>query len=131
VSLSLWVAGCVQPIAYHPDTTVLQRLSRAEAAERIRYVLLRAINPQIDDVTVTEEFLSYRVHPTTTIMRLFFGKVGGVEVFDNHAAFVRADGGPFIAQLFFATAEEAKIFADLLMSFREVYRAQRAEREGK
>jgi hypothetical protein len=88
-------------------------------------VLLRSINPQIDEVTVTEEFLNYRIHPTTTVIRLFFGKVGSVEIFDNHAAFVRAHGGPFIAQLFFATAEDARMFADLLMSFREAYLAQK------
>ncbi len=131
MSLSLWVAGCVQKITYHPDTTLLQRFSRAEATERIRHVLLRSINPQIDEVTVTEEFLNYRLQATIIILRLYFGKVGGVQLFENHAVFVQADGGQYIAQLFFATAEDAKLFADLLMSFREEYRAQGDRREGK
>ena len=146
VSFSLLCTACVQPTGYQPKTHLLQRLSREDAAERIRLVLLRASNPQIDEVTVTEEFLNYQIHPTPivvpgplptapflftsrmyqtpVVIRLFLGKVEGVEVFDNHAAFVRGPGGQFIAQFFFPTAEDAKIFADLLMSLREMYRAQ-------
>ena len=124
VSLSLLCTACVQPISYQPNTNLLARLTREEATERIRLVLLRASNPQIDEVTVTEEFLNYRIHPTPIIIRIFFGKVAGVEVFDNHAAFVRDPGGQFFAQLFFPTADDAKMFADLLMSLCKVYRAQ-------
>ena len=127
LSFSLPLTGCVQSIHYQPNTNLLQRLTRAEATEQIRNILLRSINPQIAEVSVTEEFLNYNIHPTTITIRLFFGKIGSVEVFDNHAAFVRAPGnGPFIAQLFFSTAEDAKMFADLLMSLREMYLAKKS-----
>ena len=123
VSLSLWGSGCVKPLGYEPNPFLLGQLAPDEARAQLRITLLRALNPQVDEVTITEEFLTYRIYATPVVVRLFWGKIGGVEVFTNHAAFVQADGGAILAQLFFPTEADATHFADLMMSFRDAYLA--------
>ena len=124
--LSLGITGCVQPIDYQPNTILLQELTREDATTRIREVLRRSINPHITEVTVTENFITYNIHPTTVGIKLFFERIKGAQVFDNHAVFVQDISGSYSAQVFFSSAEDAKTYADLLMSFREAYIAQQA-----
>lgn len=128
VSLSLWGSGCVKPIGYPPNVFLLNQLSLDEARAQLRLTLLRALNPHIEEVTITDEFLTYRIYPTPVVIRLFWGKIGGVEVFTNHVAFVQADEGAVLAQLVFPTEADATYFADLVMSLRDAYWAQQRQR---
>jgi hypothetical protein len=121
---ALCMAGCIQRVTYQPDPTLLRDLSREEAAKEIHRVLLRAISPQVDEVKVTTDFLSYRLYPSPLVWRLYFGKIQRVEVYENHAVLVRAYGHVVIGKLVFANLDDATLFADLLISFRDTYLAQ-------
>jgi hypothetical protein len=70
--------GCAYRLDYQPSATRWQSRSREEAVAAMRTVLFCDRTPQIDDVTITEEFLNYRLHPTTVVLRLFFGKMGDI-----------------------------------------------------
>lgn len=122
--MSVSLAGCIQPVAYKPNPTLLQQLSRDEATDELQRVMLRAISPQVDEIRVTPDVLHYRLSLFPGAGRLYFGKIQRLEVFVNHTVLVRAYGNVVLAKMVFPTADDAVLFADLLLSFRDMYLAQ-------
>src|SRR5262249_21560636 len=104
-----------------PNTAMIDTIGMPQAQVRMRETLLRSVNPAIQSVDITEDFLRYRLNVAIYEFQLFFGNVSRVEIYDNNFVFIRGHGDQIMAQIFFATAEEAKTFADLLMSFRDNY----------
>jgi len=130
--------GCV-PMDYRPNERAVQHLGLPEAVQRLREILLRSVDPQVIDASVTNDGLSYRykamirtglgipVGWTDVQEKLIaFTNVSKVEVFENHTVYVRGAGGQVIATLVCASDQDAKTFADLLMSFRGQYLRDRA-----
>ena len=75
---------------------------------------------------VTDEVLHYRYRqviagiPTGVMLdnRVFFVTVARVEIFTNNVVNVWALGNHLLAQLVFGNAQDARTFADLVVSFR-------------
>jgi hypothetical protein len=117
--------GCPAPAQYQPNTRLVSDLGVPQAQRRLKEALLRCINPQMVEADVTDDFLHYRYRqviagiPTGAILenRVFFVNVARVEVFINNVANVWAPGNHLLAQLIFGNPEDARTFADLVMSF--------------
>ena len=131
--------GCVPVIDYRPNEQAIQHLDIPEALQRLRETLLRSVNPQVLDVRVTTEGFAYLykammrngygipVGWTDMQAKLIaFTNVSKVDVFENHTVYVRGAGGQVIDTLVCASDQDAKAFADLLMSFRSHYLRERA-----
>jgi hypothetical protein len=97
-----------------------------QAQQRLKETLLRAINPQMVDVEVTNEYVHYRYRqviagfPTGAILenRVHFLNAARVEVYTNNVVNIRTSAQHLIAQVVFGSNEDAQQFADLVSSFR-------------
>jgi S1-C subfamily serine protease len=90
------------------------------AQERLRGTLLRAVSPPIQTVAITNESLEYKWHPLVGT-QINFVNLNRVEVFANHTVFIRGVGNQILSVIRYGTDQDAKLFADLLMGFRERY----------
>jgi hypothetical protein len=117
--LCILLTGCVYAIDHQPNPAMFRTLPRADAERQLQQVLRRARQPVLDEVTITDDYVQYHLQGTARLVRLGWAQMGDVAVFNNHAVFVHDTGGAYIAQLFFATAEDARQCADLLLLFRE------------
>ena len=117
--------GCPSAIQYQPNDRLVETLGVSRAQQLLTELLLRAVNPKIDRVAVTDEFLRYRLTGTTSEIRLFFKDVNRVEVYSNSVVLVRGQNNDILIRPLFATTQDAQLFADLLLSFRAHY-ARRA-----
>jgi S1-C subfamily serine protease len=95
------------------------------AQEWLRETLLRAVSPPIQTITLTNESLEYKWHPLVGT-HINFVNLSRVEIFDNHVVFIRGAGDQILSILRYGTEQDAKLFADLLMGFRQRY-VQRRE----
>ena len=86
----------------------------------------RSINPQVVDAEVTADFLQYRYRqavmgiPTGAILenKIFFVNAARIDVFENNLVNVYSSGSILLAQIVFGNTDDARIFADLVTSFR-------------
>lgn len=123
--------GCPAMIAYQPHVQFVEELGVQQANQRLIDVLSRALNPRVIAVDVTEDVVRYRYplsylmgYPsgTTTLeKRIIFPQVSRIDIFDNHVVFVRGTDEGVLAQLAFTNAPDAKMFADLVLSFGAYY----------
>ena len=128
---SALAVGCPARIEYRPQVHVVEELGVQQASQRLIDVLSHAINPRVIDLDVTEDVVRYRYplsylmgHPcgaTTLEKRIVFPQVRRIDIFDNHVVFVRGTDERILAQFAFANAQDAKMFADLVLSFRAYY----------
>ena len=114
-------AGCPQPIAYQPQTGLVASLGPQETEQRLKDVLLRAVNPRIDAVELNEKFLRYHVAGTAVEIAVSFKDVQRLQVFNNHWVFLWKDQKYALARILFADQQDAMRFADLFMSFQSYY----------
>jgi len=120
--------GCAPMSDYHPNERAVQTLGMPEAWQRLRLVMLRAVNPQIQVVQLTEDGI---VYSGTRMLPMFvqapasrlmaFTNISGVDVYANHTVYVKGAAGQATDIFALASDEDAKAFADLLMSFRSQY----------
>jgi S1-C subfamily serine protease len=127
-ALGFLSVGCVASLNYQPNEHMLDTLSVDEARERLRETLLRAVSPRMQTITLTNESLEYRWHPQVGT-HIHFITLSRVEVFDNHVVFVRGAGDQILSVIHYGTEQDAKLFADLLMSFRVRYLQRREARQ--
>ena len=120
--------GCASMIDYHPNERAVQTLGLPEAWQRFRAVMLRAVNPQIQAVQLTDDgivYLGIRLLPMfvqAPAGRLMaFVNISGVDVYANHTVYVKGAVGQATDIFVLASDQDAKAFADLLMSFRSQY----------
>jgi hypothetical protein len=133
--LALWLqvcvvgvlsVGCSTTLQYQPNEGIIDTLGVAQAKQRLQEIVARSINPQVTESEVTDDFLQYRFRqaiagfPTGAILenRIHFLNVGRMEVFENNLVIVRTAGDIVLAQFVFGNNPDAKMFADLLASFR-------------
>lgn len=117
-------AGCIAVLDYQPNERALDELGIDTARERLRETLIRAVNPPVQTVELTNETLTYKWHPLVGI-QIFFIKLSRVEVYENHVVFLRGAGNEILGTIIYGTAQDAKLFADLVMSFRARYLQRR------
>ena len=118
--------GCSTALQYQPNEGIIDTLGVAQAKQRLQEIVARSINPQVTESEVTDDFLQYRFRqaiagfPTGAILenRIHFLNVGRMEVFENNLVIVRTAGDIVLAQFVFGNNPDAKMFADLLASFR-------------
>jgi hypothetical protein len=128
--VSVLSVGCPTSVPYQPNEGLVATLGVAPARQRLREIVARSVNPQVTESEVTDDFLQYRFRqaiagfPTGAILenRIHFLNVGRIEVFENNLVIVRTGGDAVLAQFVFGNYQDARMFADLLTSFR----AQRA-----
>jgi hypothetical protein len=96
-------------------------LGLPQAKQRLKEVLLRAVNPKIDEVEVTDEFVRYHLTGTTYEIRLSFKDMHRVDVYGNHVVLIRDRQDGLLVRPLFANAEDAQMFANLMVSFRAHY----------
>lgn len=128
--ISALAAGCPAVVSYQPNDRLVVDLGVEQARKRLQETLSRSINPRVIEVQVTQEFVNYRyqqpilgpfgaqVGVTMAENRVHFQNVSRVEVFENNVVFLRAANEIILAQLIFANQDDAKTFADLILSFR-------------
>jgi len=124
-ALGLFGTGCVTSLNYQPNDRIVETLGVDVARERLRETLLRAVSPPIQTITLTNESLEYKWHPLVGT-HIYFVNLSRVEIFDNHVVFIRGAGDQILSTLRYGTEQDAKLFADLVMGFRQRY-VQRRE----
>jgi hypothetical protein len=117
--------GCPSTIQYQSDDRLVETMGVSQAQQRLTEVLLRAVNPKIDRVEVTDEFVRYHLTGTTYEIRLFFTDVHRVEVYSNAVVLVRGQNNDMLIRPLLANTQDAQTFTDLLLSFR-AHNARRA-----
>lgn len=126
--------GCMTPIPYTPDENLVQTLGPEKAKEELQIVLSRAIEPQIGMAELTEDSLHYRWIQThlgafyqsvtnAIDTQIFFANLSRVEIYENHNVFLYGPNDSRVDKVRFATAEDARRFADLLLSFKARWKA--------
>jgi hypothetical protein len=124
--VSVLSAGCPTSVQYQPNEGIVDTMGVAQARQRLQEIVSRSINPQVTGAEVTDDYLLYRYRqavagfPTGAILenRLHFLNVSRTEVFENNTVNVRAENQTVLAQFVFGNNQDAKMFADLLASFR-------------
>jgi hypothetical protein len=124
--VSVLSVGCSTAVQYQPNEGIVDTLGVAQAKQRLQEIVARSINPQVTESEVTDDFLQYRFRqaiagfPTGAILenRMHFLNVGRKEVFENNLVIVRTAGDIILAQFVFGNNPDAKMFVDLLASFR-------------
>ncbi|HSD51363.1 MAG TPA: hypothetical protein VLG48_08145 [Candidatus Methylomirabilis sp.] len=128
--ISALAVGCPAVVSYQPNERLVVDLGVEQARKRLQETLSRSINPRVIEVQVAQEFVNYRyqqpilgpygiqVGMTMAENRVHFQNVSRVEVFENNVVFLRAANEVILAQVIFASQEDAKTFADLILSFR-------------
>jgi hypothetical protein len=124
--VSVLSVGCSTAVQYQPNEGIIDTLGVAQAKQHLQEIVARSINPQVTESEVTDDFLQYRFRqaiagfPTGAILenRIHFLNVGRMEVFENNLVIVRTAGNIVLAQFVFGNNPDAKMFADLLTSFR-------------
>lgn len=122
--------SCVPTTSYQANEQLVGQLGIERTRQNLDEVMARSINPRVTSVEVTDEFVLYRYQQplhgpwgiqTGTIPgenRIFFAHIGGVDIYENHLTQVRTAEKRVLGQLVFATDQDARAFADLLMSLR-------------
>jgi len=124
----LAATGCVPQIAYSPNEGLLEKDGVDAGGLRLEETLSRAIAPQIASAEATAETLRYQwsqthmgafyqVVTTQNAAQIFFKNIARVEIYANHKVFVWENNNRHY-EIQFAGPEDAKEFADLVMSFR-------------
>src|SRR2546429_9590117 len=57
--------GCPGAISYQPNEGVVDTLGVPQAQQLLKDTLLRSVNPRVDDVQVTDDFVRYHLPGTT------------------------------------------------------------------
>ena len=119
------------PIAYRPNLTAVDELGLPEVKQRLSETLGRAVAPPIGSVEVTSHALTYRWHQTLHgpygipmgsvphDTQIHFANVINVQIYTNHWVFIWGHPQRILAKVLFASGEDARTFADLVLSMRE------------
>jgi hypothetical protein len=126
--LSVYMLGCSASIPYQPTTTIVEEVGPAQAKERLEALLGRLLHPRLIDVEVSDDALHYRFprdrtwtptdRSTSVAKQLIFRDIENVTVSSNNAVTVSSRNKEQTATMEFQSMADAKMFADLLASFR-------------
>lgn len=133
------VSGCIAIVPYTPATNRIQELGEKSAKEKIEEVLTTAVAPHITGAEPKDnELVINYVQPmmgpfyTTTnvpgVVAVLYANLEKVVIYANNKVFIYMRGNQLMSpQIVFRTQEDAKEFADLLMSYREQYMESKNE----
>jgi hypothetical protein len=122
--------GCVALLDYRPDEGLVSSLGPEEAKRKFSETLSLAFDPHVTGSEITDDYYRYQWQqniygaygiPMGSVPganQVFFNNVEKVEVYQNNKVFVYERGGRLKDQILFSTVDDAKRFADLVMSFR-------------
>ncbi|NUO49744.1 MAG: hypothetical protein HOV80_12890 [Polyangiaceae bacterium] len=122
-------AGCRPPAEpYNADVAIVHMLGRDEGLDKLRTVLKQAAAPQVtpQSVDVTTEYYFYQALDIAMYGRgfvskkVYFKEVERVEMWESRGhTYVRLMAGDKkVDQLKWGSSVDAKLFADLVMSFK-------------
>jgi hypothetical protein len=125
------LSGC-STMAYQPNEGRVKELGADRARSQLKETVMRAKaagGGVITSVDVTDEALKVKAQQTSMGMfyqietrqlenEVYFPMVDRVDLYSNNWAFVYSQGGRLSLQVLLSTTEDAKSFADLVMSMR-------------
>jgi hypothetical protein len=114
-------AGCPRAVSYQPNEGMVETLGVPQARQLLKETILRSVNPRVDDVEVTADFVRYHLAGTTYDVRIFFKDVQRAEIFNNNVVLLWGGDQRMLARPLLANTQDATTFADLVLAF-----AQRA-----
>jgi hypothetical protein len=115
--VSILGTGCPRAVSYQPNEGVVDTLGMPQAQQLLKDTLLRSVNPRVDDVEVTDDFVRYHLAGTSYDVRIYFKDVQRAEVFNNDVVLIWGGDQRMLARPLLANTQEAKTFADLVLSF--------------
>jgi hypothetical protein len=119
--------GVVQ-IDYRPSENIVDQLGLVRSKQNFREILLKTSEPavEIDTIDIETDHFFYRIKDSNKEYKLFFSSMDRVEIFENNHVFIRGGGyNGVIMEVIFNRMKDAKVFADLIMSFRRYALSQR------
>lgn len=125
--ISVLSVGC-STVERQPNDRLAAEMGMPQARKYLEEVLLRSVNPLINGVEVTEEFVRVDVTNTTYQVRVFFKEVQRTEVFKNNLVILWGAHERLLFRPTFANQQDAQTFADLILSLRTAQRPTGAER---
>ena len=122
--------GCA-PIAYHANEEKVKELGAEKAKKDLKELVMRAKSAGggvVSSVDVTDDALKVKAQASSMGMwyqietrqlenEVYFPMLDRVDIYSNNWAYVY-QSGRLAMQVLLGTPEEAKSFADLLMSFK-------------
>lgn len=130
IALAGSLASCVAEARYRPNTSFADGLEDADAQRQFGEVLTRITTPRILSARITDQFYEYEIQqssrnvhgiPTGLVSRKVqrdFANLGRAKLHVNHVVYVFSKRGNLLDQLRFADQSDAKVFIDLIMSYR-------------
>jgi hypothetical protein len=109
--------GCPSTVSYQPNEGMVDTLGVSQAQQLLKDMLLRSVNPRVDDVQVTDDFVRYHLAGTSYDVRIFFKDVQRAEVFNNNVVLIWGVDQRMLARPLLANTQDATTFADLVLSF--------------
>lgn len=119
-------AGCMSPLAYTPNSGMVDQLGEEGAEAEFAKILKRSQTPEVREVTVEHDNFAYKwrgqAGPAGTYAHdgeraVYFANVNRIELFENFKAFLWNDG-ILLADFRFNSLGDAQRFADLVSSFK-------------
>ena len=119
--------GCLEPVPLQQPPSLPNTLSVPQAQQLLKETLLRALNPQILNVEVTEDFVTYRYRqavawPPNGVLsekRIALLNIGRVDAFTNNIVQIWTPSHILLGQLFFGNYQDPKMCANLLYFLRD------------
>jgi hypothetical protein len=115
--LGIVVGGCMTAVSHQPNERLAAELGPPQAHTRLEEVLLRSVNPPINAVEITNDFVRVDLTNTTYQVRVFFKDVQRAELFKNHLVVLWGTGERILFRPVLADAQDAQTFADLMLSW--------------
>jgi len=126
LALAVSAVGCVAPVPYQPSDGLVDELGVEEAKEELGAVLTRSIAPAVHDVEVDAEKFSLTWHGRAGFYgpyahggrrTVYYKNVTRFELYENNKAWPYS-GNNHLLDIQFGALEDAKLFADLVWSFK-------------
>jgi hypothetical protein len=119
--------GCLEPIPLQQPPRLPDTLSVPQAQQLLKETLFRALNPQIRNVEVTDDFVIYYYsqvvagYPTGALLenRIALLNIGRVDAFSNNIVQIWTPSHLLLGQLAFGNYRDPKMCANLLLFLRD------------
>ena len=123
-------SGCVAIIPYEYNSAHLEGLDAGVAEEAFEALIANAARPRISYADVEDEYYEFQTEQvihgaygvptgsTGTKFRVEFTTVGEVRIYENDVVYVLNTDSSFVHLIQFAKQDDAKRFADFVMSYR-------------
>lgn len=122
--------GCVSVVPYQPNEGLVTSLGQEAAKSKLAEILRRATIPAVSAVNVTDDYVEYHwqqmvpgpfwapMAAGNAVTQISYANIGRIQIHENHHIFIWGPGDNRRDEIRFATADDAREFSDLLMSFR-------------